>query len=71
MTKIQTKGETGVKCGQDDRTMRYGPGIMRAKRGGNISYHKLHAWRYGNNMIWRLWETAGTQTDGFVLAHKH
>jgi hypothetical protein len=28
---IQTKGENGVKCGQDDRTMRYGSGIMRAK----------------------------------------
>lgn len=55
MTEIQTKGENGVKCGQDDRTMRYRPGIMRAKQGGKIGYHKLHAWRHGNGVTWRLW----------------
>ncbi len=54
MTEIQTKGENGVNCGQDDRTMRYGPGIMREKRGRNISYHKVHARCHGNNITWRL-----------------
>lgn len=55
MTEIQTKGENGVKCGQDDRKMRYGPGIMRMKQVRDINYHKLHAWRHGNNITWRLW----------------
>lgn len=69
MTEIQTKGENGDKCGQDDRMIRYGPGIMRAKQGGNVSYHKLHAWHHGNNITWRLWGIEKRQVDRHTDKH--